>query len=88
MYFVYIIKSLKYNRYYIGFTENLNERLRRHNKGDVKSTKFYGPWELVYFEKFDNKKDARKREIFLKKTAKAREEIFEKIDKAPSSSLV
>ena len=88
MYFVYIIKSLKYNRHYIGFTENLNERLRRHNKGDVKSTKFYGPWKLVYFEKFDNKKDARKREIFLKKTAKAREEIFEKVNKAPSSSLV
>jgi len=44
--------------------------------------------KLVYFEKFDNKKDARKREIFLKKTAKAREEIFEKINKAPSSSLV
>lgn len=64
--FVYILKSLKTGRYYYGSTDDLDKRLKRHNSGQVKSTKAYMPWVLHYHEKYDNKSLARKREFFFK----------------------
>ena len=66
MYFVYILKSLKVLRYYIGSSENVARRLSDHNSGKVKSTKAYQPWEVVYLEKFNIKSDALKREKQIK----------------------
>jgi len=66
-YFTYILKSKVKDRYYIGFCENLNARLEKHNSGNTKSTKAYIPWEIVYWEKYHIKKDAIKREKQLKK---------------------
>lgn len=66
-YFTYIIKSKIADKYYIGETDNLERRLKLHNDGNSISTKAYIPWELVYFEKFDTKSDALKREKQLKK---------------------
>lgn len=65
-YFVYIIKSKKYGRTYTGYTSDLTGRLKRHNQGRVFSTKAYVPYELIYFEVFQDKTEARKREIFFK----------------------
>ena len=66
MYFVYILKSLKVLRYYIGSSENVARRLSDHNSGKVKSTKAYKPWEVVYLEKFNIESDALKREKQIK----------------------
>ncbi len=66
MYYVYIIKSLSKNRYYIGFSIDVSRRLLRHNQGFVKSTKAFIPWEVVYTEKCINKEDALKREKQIK----------------------
>ncbi len=66
MFYVYVLKSLKDNKRYIGFTENLQRRLFEHYNGLVKSTKNRRPLQLVFFEKFTSKKDAMKREKFLK----------------------
>jgi len=65
MYYTYILKSLKNNKYYIGSTSNLNERLSYHNLGKVKSTKLHRPWAIYYFEEIKNERDAilREREI-------------------------
>jgi putative endonuclease len=65
-FYVYVLKSLKDNRFYVGCTENLNNRLEQHKKGEVKSTKNRLPIELVYFEGCQNKEDAFKREKYLK----------------------
>ncbi|MBW7888356.1 MAG: GIY-YIG nuclease family protein [Bacteroidetes bacterium] len=65
-YFLYILKSVSHNRYYIGQTSNLQERLKRHNRGDNKSTKPYTPWKLIYSESFHSRAEAVKRESFLK----------------------
>ena len=67
MYSVYILYSKKYDRYYIGQTDNLKAREARHNNGLVKSTKHYRPWELVYFENYTTRSEAMRRELFLKK---------------------
>jgi putative endonuclease len=67
MFYVYILQSLKDNRYYIGQTKNLKLRLEKHYKGYVKSTKYRRPLKLIYYEKFKIRKDAYKREYFLKR---------------------
>jgi putative endonuclease len=66
MYFVYFLRSLKRERFYIGSSANPKKRLIEHNKGGTPSTKPYRPWELVYTESFEFKRDATKREWYLK----------------------
>ncbi len=66
MYIVYILKSLKINRYYIGHCGDLEIRLRRHNKGLVKSTKKFKPWKIIYSEVFDTRSEAYRRELQIK----------------------
>jgi len=66
MIFLYVIKSLNHNFRYVGITNNVEERIERHNKGRNLSTKNYKPFKLLLKENFNNYKDARQREIFLK----------------------
>ncbi len=66
-YYTYIIRSKIIKRYYIGSCSNLELRLNRHNSGNSRSTKGYIPWEIVYFEEFESKSDAIKREYYFKK---------------------
>ncbi len=72
MYYVYVIKSEKNRKQYIGYTENLEERLQSHNAGKVRSTKSFIPYKIIYKEEYLNKTEARKRELFLK-SGKGRE---------------
>ncbi|MFY0674302.1 MAG: GIY-YIG nuclease family protein [Bacteroidia bacterium] len=65
-FYVYILYSRGFDRYYIG-QNNLGSRLERHNKGYVKSTKAYKPWELVFSEEFDTRQQAMQRESELKR---------------------
>ena len=65
-YFTYILKSLVNNDIYVGSTENVENRLCRHNSGNVKSTKAYRPWKLMATEEFGSRSEACKNEIFLK----------------------
>jgi putative endonuclease len=58
MYFVYILESIKSKRYYIGQTNNLNERVVRHNSGRNLSTKAYLPWELKWWKEYETRADA------------------------------
>jgi putative endonuclease len=61
------LKSKTHDRYYIGYTENIESRLHKHNSGSTPSTKPYRPWEMPYFEEFQNKSEAMKREKEMKK---------------------
>lgn len=63
---VYILKSLKDGKMYIGCTNDLNRRLREHNQGSSFAAKTRGPLELIYFEGYRNREDAEKREKFFK----------------------
>jgi putative endonuclease len=64
--FVYIIQSLKDNKYYIGYTTDVQRRLAYHNLGINVSTKPRRPFKLVYYEEFSDKKSAQKRERQIK----------------------
>jgi len=73
-YYVYVLRSINFERNYVGFTKNLYSRLRQHNSGKTKSTKPYLPWKILFFQEFGSKEAALKREKFLK-TGKGREYI-------------
>ena len=64
---VYILKSERNGRYYIGQSANLAQRLAAHNAGHIKSTKYLRPWILVYTERHQSATAARKREWYLKR---------------------
>ncbi|MFA6098163.1 MAG: GIY-YIG nuclease family protein [Patescibacteria group bacterium] len=66
IYYLYILRCSD-NSLYTGTTNNLLLRVKRHNKGNgPKFTQIRLPVKLVYFEKFDNLKSARKREKQIK----------------------
>jgi putative endonuclease len=67
MYYAYILISGKSNRFYVGHSNDLGERLKTHNLGKVKSTRNKGPWKCVYFEEFSTKLEANRRELQIKK---------------------
>ncbi|MFH2105076.1 MAG: GIY-YIG nuclease family protein [Parcubacteria group bacterium] len=67
MYYVYILKSLKDNGYYIGYTFDLGERIKKHNAGETKSLKYRRPLKIIYFEEYDTRQEAYKRERQIKK---------------------
>jgi len=66
MYFTYIIKSDKSGRYYVGSTDNVSNRLKRHNSSRNKSTKTGIPWSLIHQEEFQTREEAYRREIQIK----------------------
>ena len=65
-FFTYILESQKIGKFYVGFTENIDARIRKHNSGGSRWTKRGIPWKIVYTKKFENKRDAIKYEKFLK----------------------
>ena len=78
MFYVYLIKSTRYDWVYVGSTSNLENRLHEHNVGAVRSTKFRRPYILIYSETFDNIGDARQREKSIKTDRIEKESIVRK----------
>ena len=74
VYYVYLIKTLDDypKKSYVGYTNNLNRRLEKHNSNlGAKSTKGY-KWELIYKKKYYSKSKALSFEYKLKKDRKER----------------
>ena len=63
---VYVIQSERDLKFYHGFTTNINKRIASHNAGKTRSTFKRRPLRIVYCEFFLNKKDALRREKYLK----------------------
>lgn len=66
MHYVYVLKSEKDLKLYIGVTGDLERRFQEHQEGKNKSTRHRRPFKLVYYEAFASKKDAYQRESKLK----------------------
>ncbi len=71
MFYVYVLQSLKDQKMYTGYTNNLKRRLSEHNEGQNISTRNRRPLQLVYYEAYISQTDAMKREIRLKRSAGA-----------------
>lgn len=79
MYYVYLLRSIKTKKLYIGYTPDLKRRIEVHNKGKVKSTKHDIPWELVYCETYKDQMKAREREKKLKQYGQGLRRLKERI---------
>ena len=67
MFLVYALFSEKYQKIYVGYTSDIEQRLLTHNELGTKGyTLRYRPWKLIYTESFLLKLDAMKRERQLK----------------------
>lgn len=66
MVYVYILKSIGVDRFYVGLSSDLSRRLKEHNSKQVKSTKPYAPYNLIYTKSFDTLSEARDYEKYLK----------------------
>ncbi|MBI2443631.1 MAG: GIY-YIG nuclease family protein [Candidatus Magasanikbacteria bacterium] len=75
MFYVYILFSTKLQKRYIGCTADLKQRLVQHNKSKVPFTSRGIPWQLIYYEAFQNKQDALEEEKFLK-SGRGRERLM------------
>lgn len=66
MYYVYILKSLKSNILYYGYTGNLKRRFHEHNAGKNQFTKGHLPWKLIWYCAFEKIAMAKDFELYLK----------------------
>ncbi len=67
MYYLYLLRSQKNGKFYIGTTSDLKKRFYQHNHAQSIATKASVPWELVYYEAFLTKALALERERKLKR---------------------
>jgi len=66
-YYCYILSNKNRTVLYIGYTDNLNRRITQHKNGNgALFTKKYNAFDLVYFQIYSTKKEAKKREKQLK----------------------
>ena len=79
---VYILFSEIKNRYYIGFTSNIDDRLKRHNQKSKGFTGNVDDWKLVYTENYPTKEEAVQRELKIKswKSKIKIQELIKKLD--------
>ncbi|MGE8343611.1 MAG: GIY-YIG nuclease family protein [Flavobacterium sp.] len=67
MFFVYILYSAKKEKFYIGQTNDMEDRLNRHNNGQSLSTKNGVPWKIIYTIQLDSRSEAMILETKIKK---------------------
>ena len=80
--YIYILKSFKDNNYYVGISKDPNKRLKLHNNGQVFSTKYRRPLNIIYTEKQPDLLSARTKEKYLKsyKDSKEKLKLINKFD--------
>ncbi len=71
-YYVYILYTEKFDKFYIGQTNNIFDRLQRHNSGSEKATKPYVPWILLWYTEKPSRAEAMILEKKLKNLSKER----------------
>ena len=74
MFHVFVLRSEKTGRFYVGSAADVEKRLQRHNRGDAKSTRHGVPWAVLHTESFVTRSEALHRERYYK-TGRGREEI-------------
>lgn len=66
-FFVYILRSrAERDRFYVGSTNSLEGRLRKHNQGGSPHTTKYAPWDMIWYSAFPTRSAAETFEDYLK----------------------
>ena len=74
--YVYILYSVKFDKFYIGQTNDVSDRIKRHNSGTEKATKPFIPWEMIWFTSKETRSEAMILEKKLKNLSKERIKSF------------
>ena len=69
MHYVYVLRSVSDDGFYIGYSANLRKRFKEHVQGGSFATSYRGPWKLIYYEAYLEQADALGREKYLKSGA-------------------
>ena len=69
MHYVYVLRSISDDGFYIGYSANLRKRFAQHMEGSSLATSYRGPWTLIYYEAYLEQADALGREKYLKSGA-------------------
>ncbi|OGX08864.1 MAG: hypothetical protein A2Z88_09965 [Omnitrophica WOR_2 bacterium GWA2_47_8] len=69
MFYTYILINLVKTKTYVGSTQNIEQRLKEHNRGKVTFTRKFLPYQILHVENFVTNKEARARERFYKTTS-------------------
>ena len=69
MHYIYVLRSIADDGFYIGYSANLRKRLRQHSQGDSFATSYRSPWKLIYYEAYTEREDAEGHEKYLKSGA-------------------
>ena len=81
MHYTYMLQC-KDGTYYIGYTNDLKKRVKAHNEGKgAKYTKGRGPVELIYYEEYEEKSQAMRREWEMKRLSRSQKEELRKKEK-------
>ena len=80
MFSAYILQSQKTQRYYIGSSEDIENRLEEHNSGETKSIRKGIPWKLIHSEQFETRAEAVKKEKQIK--ARGAKRYLESLNKS------
>jgi len=75
-FFVYILYSTGFDKFYIGQTKEIRNRLDRHNAGTEKATKPYRPWNLMWVTEKSSRAEVMQLERKLKNLSKERLRAF------------
>lgn len=68
MFYTYVLRSKKTGKLYTGFSTDLKNRVKKHLAKGVYTTKRMGEVELIFYEAFKSRRDAQRREKYLKTT--------------------
>src|SRR6266496_12868 len=91
VFYVYLLRSVADDGFYIGFSRDLKRRFSEHKRGICFATKHRRPWKLIYCEAYTEREDAEKRERYLKSGAGRRllrHQLGHYLEKFPSRSNV
>jgi len=69
MHYIYVLRSIADDGFYIGYSANLRKRLRQHSQGDSFATSYRSPWKLIYYDAYLEQAYALGRERYLKSGA-------------------
>ena len=67
MFYFYIIYSIKLDRYYLGYTSDIEKRIVEHNTGISSFTSKANDWKILYTESYQTRESAHKRELEVKR---------------------
>ncbi len=78
-YYLYVLRSSKDEKLYIGVSADPVRRLREHNSGKSKSTRYRRPFEMIYTKEFEKRKEAYKYEWWVKNTGEGNKSLKESL---------